>query len=170
MDKDKLRAFFYARVKPSQDPSECWVWRGTINSSHGYGECSIGSRGSITRWRAHRLSYILHHGEIPEGLVVMHSCDNRRCVNPAHLSVGTLRDNAVDAAMKGRIVNGNTDKMYCKWGHLLIPDNTFIRKGLPYRECRTCRKIKRAERTDRQRSYRATLAAQDAGKEDVSHE
>ena len=165
MEKDKLMIFFYARVKPSQDTSECWPWQGTVNASHGYGECSIGSRGSITRWRAHRLSYTLHHGEIPEGLVVMHACDNRRCVNPAHLSVGTLRDNAIDAATKGRIVNGNTGKTHCKFGHPFTPDNTFFRRGLLYRECRTCRKAKRLERTTAQRTYRATLAAKDAGKE-----
>lgn len=83
---------------------DCWNWQSAIGS-RGYGVFWHGSeRRSVF---AHRFSYELATGEIPEpGLVVMHSCDNPRCVNPAHLSVGTILDNALDASQKNRIAHG----------------------------------------------------------------
>ena len=76
---------------------DCWVWTGGTFSD-GYG--NIGdSRGAQ---KAHRVAYELYVGPIPEGLVVMHSCDNRRCVNPVHLSVGTHTENIKDRDTKGR--------------------------------------------------------------------
>ena len=78
----------------------CWFWKGT-KESNAYGIIQTGGKGakSVT---AHRLSYMMHHGEIPDGYVIMHSCDNPSCVNPDHLSVGTYQENAMDAISKGR--------------------------------------------------------------------
>lgn len=80
-----------------RESSGCWVWVGS-RSTNGYG--AIYYKGE--KWTAHRLSWVLHHGEIPEGLCVLHQCDNPPCVNPEHLFLGTIKDNAQDAIAKGR--------------------------------------------------------------------
>lgn len=76
---------------------ECWPWLGGTDS-WGYGKLGTGSHISS----AHRLSYVLAKGPIPEGMVVRHSCHNPLCVNPAHLSVGTHKDNKQDSVKAGR--------------------------------------------------------------------
>lgn len=76
---------------------ECWETTGT-RSPRGYGKTSWRN----THWRLHRLSYTAFHGAIPDGMIVMHSCDNPPCVNPAHLVLGTTQDNVDDRMEKGR--------------------------------------------------------------------
>lgn len=80
----------------------CWEWTG--NKRLGYGRISTGSRIDGTRKKVtvHRLSYMLSVGEIPEGMEVCHKCDNRSCINPEHLFVGTRQDNINDRERKGR--------------------------------------------------------------------
>lgn len=78
----------------------CWLWMGYASGS-GYGRVMRGGRNA----QAHRVAYELAHGPIPAGDVVMHSCDNRLCVNPAHLRVGTQVENMRDMHSKGRAPN-----------------------------------------------------------------
>ena len=78
----------------------CWSWGGSVNAA-GYGVVRVGGRGSPS-YLAHRLSWALHCSEIPDGLHVLHRCDNPACSNPDHLFLGTNRDNIADRIAKGR--------------------------------------------------------------------
>lgn len=89
---------FWARIEKTDG---CWWWRGPL-MPNGYGHLVADG----IRYKAHRLSYQLAHGPIPSGLLVLHSCDNRGCVNPAHLRIGTQVDNMEDCVARGRFRPG----------------------------------------------------------------
>lgn len=90
---------FLTRLREDVTISEsgCWEWQGTM-MQNGYGRV----RYEGAEWYTHRLAWTLANGPIPDGLLVMHACDNRRCVNVGHLSLGTVADNAADMVAKGR--------------------------------------------------------------------
>lgn len=102
----ELIARFWEKVEKSPG---CWEWK--ANRCNGYGRIGLTrKRGYVF---AHRLSYELHFGSIPDGLKVLHRCDNPGCVRPDHLFLGTMGDNNRDRAQKGRSrpVKGETHGM-----------------------------------------------------------
>lgn len=94
---------FWAKVRRG-DPRECWPWLGSKKASKdAYGRFKIKSYVTVT---ASRLAYAIAYGEEPGDLSVLHSCDNPPCCNPAHLFLGTVKDNSQDMVRKGRANNG----------------------------------------------------------------
>lgn len=89
------------RYVAKADETACWKWTGATDKD-GYGRLTVRRNGGRTTIRAHRLSYQLSTGEIPAGYYVLHSCDNPPCCNPAHLRLGTQRDNGADMKARGR--------------------------------------------------------------------
>lgn len=107
----------------------CWTWGGYVDPK-GYGVFGINSRQLV---KAHRFSYELHVGPIPEGMQLDHLCRVRHCVNPAHLEPVTNREN---------VIRGNAarpQRQACQRGHPFDEQNTYIdHKGR--RQCRACRR------------------------------
>lgn len=95
--RDRAIFRFFSRTNKGSNRLGCWEWIGTI-TNEGYGV--FGAEGGFSS--AHRFSWKIHYGDIPDGLLVLHKCDNRRCVNPEHLFLGTQSDNMRDKIAKGR--------------------------------------------------------------------
>lgn len=89
---------FWNKVEKTLD---CWIWIGSLNVG-GYGKISRPGQGDKCLL-AHRISWELYNGPIPDGLEVCHHCDNPACVRPDHLFLGTQKDNLQDAIKKGRL-------------------------------------------------------------------
>ena len=91
----------YERFSNLVQKQECWEWMGTTYRGN-YGHFRRKIDGIWKMYKAHRYSYEYFNGPIPNGLIIRHSCDNPKCVNPAHLLVGTHKENSQDMIKRGR--------------------------------------------------------------------
>lgn len=115
---------------------QCWEW--TAGRRSGYGRFAVnGVMVTATRY-----SYELHFGSIPDGLWVLHRCDNPPCVRPDHLFAGTPTENLLDMMAKGRRIYPT--KTHCVHGHEFTPENSMAYIGKRGRACRTCFNERRA--------------------------
>lgn len=138
-----LEERFWKYVAPMTEGSGCWEWMGHI-AGHGYGRITSGRRPATPLY-AHRVSYEINVGTIPDEFTIDHLCRNRSCVNPAHLEVVTMGTNTLRG--EGPTAE-NKRKSNCQNDHALAGENLIVDKR-GYRKCRTCRDVY-------MRAYRAT--------------
>lgn|SRR3990167_1173676 len=117
---DTIAKRFWAKVRCGDG---CWEWIGTRISS-GYGQLSVCGRNVY----AHRISYEIHFGSIPDGMFVLHSCDNPPCVNPGHLRAGNRHDNAMDAVERSGLMPPHVPGSKCGAAKLTEADVIEMRR------------------------------------------
>lgn len=97
---------FVRKCKRGKKKTDCWIWQGGKSNKSGYGAFTMGV-GHVEKGNyAHRASWWLFRGPIPKGMLVLHRCDVKLCVNPDHLFLGSHADNVADKVRKGRGRNG----------------------------------------------------------------
>lgn len=129
---------------PRSIHDECIEWDGPLDKWF-YGKVYDKKRhveGKNYTGKAHRVVWEEERGPIPQGMCVLHRCDNPPCINIEHLFLGTIADNNRDMAEKGRGRNQNSLKTHCKRGHELSAENTIhgTSRGKPNRNCRACQR------------------------------
>lgn len=136
---------------------ECQEWDGSLNS--GYGRKSV--KGKLVY--VHRMVWEEENGPIPEGIHVLHKCDNKPCILPEHLFLGTLADNNRDRSLKGRSgnpwpsrrENGTALRTHCKAGHELNEKTRYWRPDGKGSSCKICNALRTA---DHQKKARVAIS------------
>jgi hypothetical protein len=138
LKKADVREYFF-HYTDVRGEDECWPWTGLRNRT-GYGQL----KGTKYRGRlSHCISWIIHNGPLPEGMRVLHRCDNPPCCNPKHLFIGTQADNVADMVAKGRNTHqgrGDKYKYVCPNGHERTIENTYFYPRSNQIACLVCRK------------------------------
>lgn len=126
--------------KVEKQPDGCWLWTGSLMES-GYGMFRLHGQATL----AHRASYELHKGKIPEGFVVDHLCRVRPCINPSHLEACTLQENVRRGRRNGRDFGAaQRAKTHCPRGHAYDATNTYTSKA-GKRHCKECVRVRDRE-------------------------
>lgn len=100
--RETLESKFWSKVKKGRSLDDCWEWTASKFKA-GYGQLTHGyAEGEHKNLKGHRVSYEIHFGAIPDGMLVCHRCDEPSCANPRHLYLGTWQDNVQDMIVKGR--------------------------------------------------------------------
>lgn len=120
--------------------ADCWLYMGDLNRDRP--RVTLGG----VKAEAYRWSWAIAYQRDPVGLV-LHSCDNSRCVNPAHLREGTHHENNQDAVERGRVRNQFSDRKECKRGHDLTRPGAYYNSPGGRRECAECKLVRRTNRT-----------------------
>ena len=128
---------FWCKVEKTDS---CWNWKASLKSGYG----GFQYNGHFVR--AHRASWHMHNGPIPEGIFICHKCDNPLCVNPEHLFLGTHRDNVLDAVSKGRFKKKLPAT--CDKGHEYV-DGSYFKDKEGRRVCRECKRQRNREYSKR---------------------
>lgn len=121
----KVKFFHYVKKT-----NNCWLWTGGCFKKTGYGAAHKGSK-TIS---AHRLSWEIHNGEIPKSIFVCHSCDNKKCVNPSHLFLGSYLDNIADMVSKGRSLCGEKHSMAKLNNDSVIKIRNLKKNGITFKQ------------------------------------
>lgn len=137
---------FWAKVQKSD---ACWEWMAYRNPA-GYGKFGPTRQAIVL---AHRFSYELTRGPIPDGLFVCHACDNPACVRPDHLWLGTNKENLQDASRKGRMTGAPKRGLFCRHGHEQTEKNKRIWPGGQI-QCEQCRRVWNDRRNEKRKLQR----------------